>query len=107
MDDELRAILVESPDLPFVHTSTAEAIQTVRDECYTTLVAARGTTLSPNERRRNTFAGGPVNQILQLALALLGDWKVVADDYSVGLPGPGRSSGGPTALLPKLTDEAW
>lgn len=107
LGEEMRAILVDSPEMPFVHASAAQAIQTVRDEYGSTLAAARGMTLSVDELRWNTFAGGRVNQTLRLALAHLGGWKVVADNYGVAVRGAGVTIGEVTALLPRLADAAW
>lgn len=105
--EEMRAILVDAPDLAFLHPSARTVLDQLRDELGSTLASARGFTLSPDEIRWHTFAGGRINQTLRLALAVLGGWKVVADNFGVGIRGPGLSVDLVLELLPRLAEEAW
>ncbi len=105
--EEMRAILVDAPEMPFLHDTARTAIGGLRDELGSTLTNAQGITISPDEIRWHTFAGGRINQTLRLALAILGDWKVVADNLGVSIRGVGLSVDALTKLLPTLADPTW
>lgn len=104
---EMKRLLVEAPSLPFLHPTARTAIDDLRQDLGDTLAERGGLRVDQDEIRWWTFAGGRINQTLRLGLTVATGWKVVADNFGLGVRGDGLS----LKLLDQhrraLADPAW
>lgn len=104
----MRRILESDAPLPGLHPSAAAAIDAKRAE------------LGPSLRRSDlliqlddakahvwTFAGGRINHTLKYILALLGGWKVVADNFELRVEGTSVTHQAVLDVVDRLRGDAF
>jgi len=84
-------VLTTDADYPYLHDSAREVLATRRDAIGPLFDSGRdGIEVDDDEIRWWTFAGGRINSTLRYALqAVVGDWKVIPDNYALRIRGEG------------------
>lgn len=106
---QMRRVLVEDIDYPYLHPSARAALRERREELGPLLGrAARPVQVEAGVARWWTFAGGRVNHTLKYGLEVLGGWKVVADNVQLRIEGDGVTHGTVDAAADRMgRDDFW
>ena len=104
------AVLTSEEEFAYLHVDAA-AILRERRESFVGLVepVRGGVEVDDDEIRWWTFAGGRINATLRYALeAVVGDWKVIPDNYCVKVRGDGIHEAAFRGAVERISDlEFW
>jgi ATP-dependent Lhr-like helicase len=106
---KIRQLLTETDDIPYLSPPAMAALRE-RREALREVLARRGPAISSDGDRVLwwTFAGGRINHTFKYVLEWLSGWKVVADNFSLRVEGPGVSEDALLEHLARMTPaELW
>lgn len=86
----VRRLLESESELPYLSDDAAAALSAYREDFHELLRrSGHAIQLDDGAARWWTFAGGRINQTLRYALAQVGGWKIVADNFQLRIEGDG------------------
>ena len=103
-----RQLLVGSGQLPYLEPDAQREIDRLRDERGPALAdSLLPVIVEPNAVRILTFVGGRINQTLKAVLKLLGQEKVIADNFQVRIEGTEATSLAVTKAFESISREGF
>lgn len=105
----MRRILEDSSPLPFLHPTAAAAIEAKRADLGQALrTSPLLIQMDGGKAHCWTFAGDRINHTLKYVFALLGGWKVVADNFQLRVEGDSVTPQALFEILDRMrTDAFW
>jgi ATP-dependent helicase Lhr and Lhr-like helicase len=104
----MRRILETDTPLPFLHPAAAAAIEAKRADLGQSLRrAVFPIQMDDGKAHCWTFAGGRINHTLKYVFALLGGWKVVADNFQLRVEGDSVTPQALVEILDRMRSAAF
>jgi ATP-dependent Lhr-like helicase len=105
---EMRRVLVEETEYPYLHPTAAAALKEKREELGPLLRRrARPVQVEAGTAWWWTLAGGRINSTLKYGLEVLGGWKVVADNVALRIEGDGVTHGAIDEVAGRMADNGF
>ena len=104
----VRRVLESETELPYLLDDAATAMAEYRED-FRELLRRTGHAIQLEEQgaRWWTFAGGRINQTLRHALAQVGGWKIIADNFHLRIEGDGVTHETVTAAIARIAEDAF
>ncbi len=99
----MKRVLTDTEPIPYLDAAAARTLEVRREEMGDTLRRPIALQDGNGEVRWWTFAGGRINHTLKYALEISQDWKVLADNFSLRITGPGVRDGTVRSALSDLS----
>jgi ATP-dependent Lhr-like helicase len=104
----IRRLLEADDELPYLSDDAAAALAGYRED-FREMLRRTGHAIQLDEHAARwwTFAGGRINQTLRYALAQVGGWKVVADNFHLRIEGDGVTHNTVAAAIATIEADAF
>jgi ATP-dependent Lhr-like helicase len=105
---QMRRLLESDEELTYLHPRAAEALAAQRAELGDSLRRSPiAIQMEDGKAICWTFAGGRINHTLKYIFALLGGWKVVADNFSLRIAGASVTAQAVLDVIDRMRTEAF